>query len=756
MTDWALLRWLRQRDRDLAALRRAGRTALVMPAMFAIGDEVIGNPAVATFAAFGSFAMLLLVDFAGPMRSRLTAQAGLAIVCAVFICVATLVSRSAWLAAVSMGLVAFGVLFAGVVSSVLAGATTALLLAFILPVSLPGRVSSIPDRLAGWGMASGAALVAIALLWPAPVRNPLRAAAIAACRAIAARLRSDVAYVLGDRSPADEAEHEAAIEQGNAAVEDLHSAFFATPYRPTGLSTAARTVVRLVDELKWLDAIVVQGAPHPDGATVDRRACGVKSAAAEALERSADLLHDPMGERHALQAAVASLRERTTELERSAMLSLPVPSDVISSLDPSFRGQELSFVVTQIANNVDLTAAAEQRSWPDQLMGRPPEGVAGRLAAGQERAGSHAQRHSLWLQNSVRGAVGLGLAALVANLSGVQHSFWVVLGTLSVLRSSALSTGQDLVRALLGTMAGFLVGAVLVSLIGTNTTVLWALLPVAVLLAGLAPATVSFAAGQAAFTLTLLILFNILVPEGWQIGLVRLEDVALGGAVSLVVGLLFWPRGASAALGVALAEAYRSCATYLSRAVEFGMGRCDSAPGSSSDPPTREAMEAAAASRRLDDTFRSYLADRGEKPVPLSDVTGLVMGVAGLRLTGDAVLDLWQGAEPADGDRTTARGELRASSDRVSHWYDAFAAGLVGRSALPEPLTHDELADSRLVAAVTRDLLGEDGQATATAVRMVWTGEHLDAARRLQDTLTEPARELAGQPQPRALSPSPR
>jgi hypothetical protein len=69
------LRWLGQRDRGFAALRRAARAAIVMPAMFAVGDKVIGNPQVATFAAFGSFAMLLLVDFGGSMAERLQAQA---------------------------------------------------------------------------------------------------------------------------------------------------------------------------------------------------------------------------------------------------------------------------------------------------------------------------------------------------------------------------------------------------------------------------------------------------------------------------------------------------------------------------------------------------------------------------------------------------------------------------------------------------------------------------------------------------------
>src|SRR5580658_3136469 len=65
------LRWLGQRDRGFAALRRATRAAIIMPAMFALGDKVIGNPQLATYAAFGSFAMLLLADFGGPMTERL-------------------------------------------------------------------------------------------------------------------------------------------------------------------------------------------------------------------------------------------------------------------------------------------------------------------------------------------------------------------------------------------------------------------------------------------------------------------------------------------------------------------------------------------------------------------------------------------------------------------------------------------------------------------------------------------------------------
>ena len=95
----------------------------------------------------------------------------------------------------------------------------------------------------------------------------------------------------------------------------------------------------------------------------------------------------------------------------------------------------------------------------------------------------------------------------------------------------------------------------------------------------------------------------------------------------------------------------------------------------------RRPCTAVAASRRLDDAFRSYLAERGAKPVPLAGVTSLVTGVAALRLTADAVLDLWQRDQhQAEGDRTAASAELVQSSVRVNGWYDELAASLSDRA----------------------------------------------------------------------------
>jgi hypothetical protein len=59
---------------------------------------------------------------------------------------------------------------------------------------------------------------------------------------------------------------------------------------------------------------------------------------------------------------------------------------------------------------------------------------------------------------------------------------------------------------------------------------------------------------------------------------------------------------------------------------------------------------------------------------------------------------------------------------------------------VPDPLARDEIADGRLVDAVAHDLRDSSGEATSTGVKVIWTGDHLDAVRRLQELLIAPAR----------------
>ncbi|MDR6972363.1 FUSC family protein [Leifsonia shinshuensis] len=754
--------WLARHDPGYSALRRAGRAAIVMPLLFAFASGVIRNPDVAIFSAFGSFAMLLFVDFGGPLRERAQALAALAVAGAVLVCLGTLTSQPAWLSALAMAVVALAVLFAGAVSSVTASASTALLLAFVLPVTLPGTVASLGPRLLGWGMAAVVCIVAVTVLWPAPSREPLRGPAVEALRALSARLRAESAYMLGMREALagrDEtedgsllAERDRAVVAADAAVGALHESFLATPYRPTSLSTPARTIVRLVDELNWLDTVMAQydryARPLAASDPTHDAARALKAAAADVLDEGAFALAQHGADPSDLEDALRRLSDARRAVE-AAMLAQPAPAptpggamdEVVTTLDPGFRAQELAYAVATVGGNIGLTARAERRTWWQRLLGRQPGDLSGPVAAAAERASGYIGWNSVWLRNSIRGAIALGLAVLLAKLTGVEHSFWVVLGTLSVLRSNALSTGQTVLRGVLGTVLGVVLGAAALFVIGGNPVALWIVLPLGILVAGVAPAAISFAAGQAAFTVVLVLLFNIIAPTGWTVGLIRIEDIALGCAVSLLVGVLFWPRGAAASLRRALSDAYSEGIGYLSAAVAAGAG-----PRGGATIPVdahAQSLRAAAASRRLDDAFRTYLAERGTKRLPLAEVSASVTGVAGVRLASDAILELWRGQPPVDPHTAEAREALNDALDRLESWYRELAARLLARGPLPEPVPSDPTMVARLAGAVLESQAhSADMHDSATAVRLIWTADYLEVVSRLETVIVAPVQTL--------------
>jgi uncharacterized membrane protein YccC len=610
------------------------------------------------------------------------------------------------------------------------------------------------------------AFLAVWLLWPAKLPNALRVAAAKACTALAAQLRWDVANALGTVQYS-QAEHEEVTGAAKVAVDTLHRSFLAAPWRPTGLGISTRAVVRLVDELLWMGDQDI-GLPAPGIVTsVVRLTCQIHSTSAAVLETGAQVLVEPTASSADLESALGNLGTALESLESEVTLHVPMTQrfddsrgdpaardtgektidrrieEFVDSLEPSFRAQELGFAASLVGSNVALAAAADRRGWLDAIAGVQPGNSSGPFGSARERAAAHFDPHSVWLHNSVRGAIGLAVAVLIAEKTGLQHSFWVILGTLSVLRSNALNTGQNALRAILGTVMGFVAGAAVLALVGSNTSLLWFLLPLALLVAGFAPTAISFAAGQAGFTLAIVILFNILQPAGWRVGLYRVEDVAIGCAVSVGVGLLFWPRGATAALSSALRQAYVSSVTYLEAAVNFVTETSDGSVRASQSL-AKERNAASAASRRLDDALRTYLAERSSKPLPLPDVTALVTGVANLRQTGDALLALWVKEERrAGGDRLAASEELSYEVAVLKRWYERLGAALVGLETVPDAASRSGSSNRHIIEAVRDDLGSADGHVASIAVRLIWTRDYLEVARRIQQSLVDPARVVA-------------
>ena len=180
------------------------------------------------------------------------------------------------------------------------------------------------------------------------------------------------------------------------------------------------------------------------------------------------------------------------------------------------------------------------------------------------------------------------------------------------------------------------------------------------LLGAYAPRVISFAAGQAAFTVVILVLFNIIAPTGWKVGILRIEDVAVGFAISLGVGLVFWPRGAAALLRQNLAAAYSRTSDYVAAMVEQLSGLDGGAN------PGRAELAATTAVHRLDDSFSQYLAERSAQRVDPERVSRMVGGVAKVLRAGQslaALNALADGPPDAGPARPASRNGSRGASD---------------------------------------------------------------------------------------------
>jgi uncharacterized membrane protein YccC len=136
------------------------------------------------------------------------------------------------------------------------------------------------------------------------------------------------------------------------------------------------------------------------------------------------------------------------------------PVEVLRVVDDSFPLRVLSYAALNVAANTSIAVGGSVDATRDSPAVAVPA-APGRAVRARARAILTAHLHpgSVWFRNSLRAAVGLTLALLVARLGGFDNAFWVVLGTLAVLRSNVAGTGRSAVQAVAGNILGVVVAA---------------------------------------------------------------------------------------------------------------------------------------------------------------------------------------------------------------------------------------------------------------------------------------------------------
>jgi uncharacterized membrane protein YccC len=553
-------------DPGLVALRRAARAALVIPLAVLFGQYVVGDPQNLIFIVFGSFALLVMADFNGPLPTRSLAYLGATFVGAVLVALGTLASPTAVGAALVMLVVGFALAFTSIFGGYVATARTGLLLAFVISLSLPGPPSAIPARVGGWMLAGLLSTAAAALLWPRTEHAALPRRAADSVIAVA-----EVVHVL-HRGPA----LATALDEARRAVQAARQEYAALARRPAGLTRRDRAYFELFSELDQIVDLAERPFPEARVRARARIAESDRLAAAtlDAMRASAAVLIGGTGpDLSALDKARKGHRDALDRWAAKRLREGRPKEEVLDGIDDDHTLRVISYLAIGLGGNAVVAAGGAldlEVALPVAVPRRP--GAGGALLRLVRTMRTHLEPQSAVLHNSLRLAVGLALSVLLARTLGLSHAFWVVLGTLQVLRSSALGTGRTTVQALAGSVLGFAIGGLFVVLAGKNPALMWAALPVTIFLAAYSATTVGFLVSQAAFNVNLIVVFNLISPTGWQVGLVRIEDVAVGAAVSVVAGVLLWPRGARRELSRSVATFYRATAAYLEGAFDSLLG----------------------------------------------------------------------------------------------------------------------------------------------------------------------------------------
>jgi uncharacterized membrane protein YccC len=615
---------------------------------------VLDDRTGAIFTVFGTIGLLVNADFAGSAAQRLGSYLLTGLAGSMVLVLGWATSPTTLMAVVLTVAVAFCLSFVNLLRGPIAVGTPAVLLIYVVAVSVDGTPTNLRSYLVGWWLAVALCTVTALVLLPRNERLDFRTALAATFTAAADGVASTwqagpgVAPSTGLAAFSD-------------AVRDLDARFGGQPFRTMGFTQRDQATYLLVALANSARLLLIDdstgSAERVPSPARDELVEALIATLRDVATAMTDPTHVPSAARlDRARQALASEVEQQVLADSAAGTAAQRITEQITA-DHTLRMAAL--IVEQVVEVARVANAADIES----LERRPPVPVRSSSLA----VLSHLTLQSPWMRNAMRSALGLGLAVWVVQVTDAQKGFWVLLGVISILRFDAVGTRRFAIQAVVGTVAGVLAATALLAVAGQQEWVLWVALPMLVFLAAWSAVAISYPVGQAAFSALVLVVMSIVSwPAQLLLGLVRIEDVALGAAVAVVVGFLMWPRGAIGYLRRQLATALLDGSAYLAAAI----GSLVTAPSPGSLEACRR--RAIASAELAGETYDLSLMQRGPaedmRPWTRATVTCFVLisaarVIAELRETAGAV-----GSHP---ELVVALDASRAASTAV--WADAAA-----------------------------------------------------------------------------------
>jgi uncharacterized membrane protein YccC len=594
--------FLHKRDPGLLVVHRALRVTAAASSGFFLCRFLLGDVNTGVYALFATVALGALSEVAGTPAQRTRTYLTALVVGLALASVGTMLAVSTWAAAAGMLVVGFLVSFAGVGGPQVSSVANGLQLFYVLPCFPPYVPDMLGDRLIGLTVGALLLVVADRLLWPAPSPPDLVgriAEAAGAAAALADGIRS--------RLVADGADADARLTTLRAAATDagehLRASTLPPAARPTGpsrhdrslthASLAARVVIgrlglaadRLAEQRTMPTFAEQATPPTPAGPRASPEEPGTAPETADLLGTDAAALAAVRG---ALLGTAAPPAGDVVDHALSGYVERET-FRLAGAVDPApwLRGELAVASVTESVRTLVLATRATIGAPAPAPADTPIDFWflhASLFQLWWRRLQVHLTPRSVYLQNAVRLAIGLAVARIVAGVLALSHGFWVLLATLSLMRTSAVASRAVLLRAFTGTIVGAIIAAVLLTLVGPNTTVYAWLTPLLMIAAFAAGPLLGLGAGQAGFTLVVSVVFAQVAPSTWVLAEDRVLAVIVGGLVGALIGAAVWPRGGSGEVRRVAADCMRAGADEIVASAAYLTG---AGPPPSTQPLTR-------------------------------------------------------------------------------------------------------------------------------------------------------------------------
>ncbi|GAA1934976.1 FUSC family protein [Streptomyces durmitorensis] len=492
-----------------AAVARAS-VAMSLPLLIGLAA---GQPAYGALASMGALSGVI-GDTADAYRMRIFNIAVPQLFGALGVTIGSLVFGHGW---VAVGVVTLVALVSGMMSTIGAVASVSGLLLLLNSVvgaglPMPGEWWLAPVLMTGGGLL----VLALALLaWPFRSGVPERAAVAGTYRSVAALLEA-----------AGTERYEEARAEVTTSLNKSYDLVLARRTRSHGRNP---DLVRLIAQLNAITP-VIEAAPAA-------HQCGVP------------MPPEFPAEVRRLADAVATPRDADIPAPE-----LPAPPDPSAdAVDHALRH------VAELLNDADPHGIVTIKDDSDDRLGSPAAlRVRARRAARNVILSSASWRYGLRL------ALCIGIAQSLVSLIEVPRSYWVALTVTFVLKPDFGSVFSRAVLRALGTAAGLVVAAAVLSQVPRG----WWDVPVILVLASLIPAFTPRGYGYqtAAITPVILLLSDVLNHQGFGLVVPRLVDSLIGCAISLVAGYLLWPESWHTRIGDRLADTVADTASYVESA----------------------------------------------------------------------------------------------------------------------------------------------------------------------------------------------